>query len=248
MSASKKFNILTYNIQVAMSSKNVRHHLLHSWHHFFPHPHRHANLQQIAKLIEPFDIVALQELDAGSFRSKYVNQIDHLAELAHFPYHQQQTTRNLGPFAQHCKALLSRLPIIDYHHYLLPSRLPGRGVTTFSLNHQGQEIFVVNAHLSLGKKAQMTQLKFIADLVAKHTHVIVLGDLNLTPDFLGASSLLTTHLRSVLANNNPTYPSWKPKKQLDYILVSSSFNIINAGVISSDYSDHLPVFAELELI
>lgn len=246
MAETKKITVLTYNVQVAMGSKSIRHHLIHSWHHFFPHPHRAANLEQIAKLIKPFDIVALQEVDAGSFRSEYINQINHLAELADFQFHQQQTTRNLGPFAKHSKALLSRLPIVDTQHHVLPSKLPGRGITTFVLNHEGQEIFVVNAHLSLGKKAQVNQLKFIADLVMQHKNVIVLGDLNLTPDFLALSPLKTCKLNSVLTNT-PTYPSWKPKKQLDYILVSPTLKVLAAGVIPTDYSDHLPIYAELEL-
>lgn len=244
---AQKFKVLTYNIQVAMSSKSIRHHLLHSWHHFFPHPHRQANLGQIAEVIKPYDVVALQELDAGSFRSEYVNQVDYLAELAGFSHSQQQTTRNLGPFAQHAKGLLSRLPILDYHHYLLPSRLPGRGITTFILGSEEQNIFVVNAHLSLGKRAQQLQLSFIADLVAKHKNAIVLGDLNLTPATLEKSPLHEAQLKSVLADA-PTYPSWKPTKQLDYILVSSNIKILDAAVIPCDYSDHLPVYAELELM
>jgi endonuclease/exonuclease/phosphatase family metal-dependent hydrolase len=242
---ARKFTVLTYNIQVAMSSKSIRHHLLHSWHHFLPHPHRHGNLEQIAEVIKPYDVVALQELDAGSFRSDYVNQADYLAKLADFKHAQQQTTRNLGPFAQHSKALLSRLPILNYHHYLLPSRLPGRGITTFILGTEEQNIFVVNAHLSLGKKAQSQQLKFIADLISEHKNVIVMGDLNLQPDTLLQSPLADLH--SVLSDA-PTYPSWKPSKQLDYILVSPSLKVLNAQVIPCDYSDHLPVFAELELL
>jgi endonuclease/exonuclease/phosphatase family metal-dependent hydrolase len=247
MQTKQKFKVLTYNIQVAMGSKSIHHHVMHSWHHIFPHPQRQENLEQIAKIIQPFDVVALQELDAGSFRTDYINQIDYLADLAKFSYSQQQTTRNLGPFAQHSKALLSRFPIVNYHHYLLPSRLPGRGVTTFTLGSLTQGIFVVNAHLSLGKKAQQIQLEFIADLVTKHQHVIVLGDLNLMPSTLKKSALARHDLHSAL-DNVPTYPSWKPKKQLDYILVSPSLKILNAGVIPCAYSDHLPVFAELELV
>ena len=245
MKSKQKFKVLTYNIQVAMPSKSIRHYITHSWHHLFPHPHREANLGQIAELITPYDIVGLQELDAGSFRSEYVNQTDHLARLANFNHSQHQTTRNFGPLAQHSKALLSRLPILSYHHHSLPARLRGRGVTTFTLGSLGQEIFVVNAHLSLGRRAQLEQLGFIAQLIAKHPNVIVMGDLNLTPSTLEASPL--SHLHSAL-KNVATYPSWKPTKQIDYILVSPSLRVINAGVIPCDFSDHLPVFAELELM
>ena len=246
MDSSVRIKVLTYNIQVAMSSKNIRHHVMHSWHHMFPHPNRNRNLQQIARMIDPFDIVALQELDGGSIRSDYVNQATYLAELAEFSYAQQQTTRNLGPFAQHAKALLSRFPIANAQHYALPSRFPGRGLTSFIVEGLKAPIFVINTHLSLGHRAQEAQLRFIAELIAKHSHVIVMGDLNLTPDVLKGSFLEQTNLQ-LAVDNTATYPSWNPKKQLDYILVSANFTVHQAGIISCDYSDHLPVFAELEL-
>ena len=62
MDSSVRIKVLTYNIQVAMSSKNIRHHVMHSWHHMFPHPNRNRNLQQIARMIDPFDIVALGKI------------------------------------------------------------------------------------------------------------------------------------------------------------------------------------------
>lgn len=244
---SLRIKVLTYNIQVAMSSKSIRHHVMHSWHHVFPHPQRKTNLHQIARVIGPFDIVGLQELDGGSIRSDYINQTSYLAELAKFKFVQQQTTRNLGPFAQHSKALLSRFPIVNCQHYELPSRFPGRGLTSFVIESLKAPIFVINTHLSLGRRAQEEQLAFIADLVADHIHVIVMGDLNLTPDVLKESFLDQTNLQ-LATDNICTYPSWNPKKQLDYILVSPGFKVHHAGIISCDYSDHLPVFAELELL
>lgn len=247
MKPKQQFKVMTYNIQVAMGGKNLSHHVMRSWHHFLPHPERQENLDQIAKIIEPFDVVALQELDAGSLRSNYINQIDYLAELGGFHHSQHQTTRNLGPFAQHSKGMLSRLPILDYHHYILPSRLPGRGVTTFIVGGLVKPVFVVNAHLSLGKRAQKGQLSFIADLIAKHQHVIVLGDFNLSPEELNDSPLTPCKL-TLATQDMPTYPSWKPKKQLDYILVSPSLKVKKSGAIDCMYSDHLPLYAELEFI
>ena len=42
------------------------------------------NLDKIAQLIKEFDIVALQEVDAGSLRSQFINQTEYLAKKADF--------------------------------------------------------------------------------------------------------------------------------------------------------------------
>jgi endonuclease/exonuclease/phosphatase family metal-dependent hydrolase len=143
--------------------------------------------------------------------------------------------------------MLSRFPIHAIKEYPLPSRLPGRGIITFCLGEKTNPLFVVNAHLSLGKKAQAKQFEFISDLIKDYQHCIVMGDFNAQPDFLMSNpSIKKSGL--VLANQvGFTYPSWKPNKQIDYILVSSNIGIADAGVISSLYSDHLPVYAELIL-
>ena len=243
---SKILKIMTYNIQVAMPSHGMRHYIMHSWHHFFPHPRRNRNLHEIAKVIKPFDIVALQELDAGSIRSKYVNQVDFLAEEAIFPYAEQQTTRNFGPFARHSKGLLCRYPIHNANHYILPSSVPGRGITTFCIGSKATPLFVVNVHLSLGSKSQSEQLDFISQLIDQYQHVIVMGDFNMSPTQLQELDAFQSHLHLALSDE-ATYPSWKPKKQLDYILLSHSLKVKKAGVLNLSYSDHLPMFAEIIL-
>ncbi len=244
---SKVLKVLTYNIHVGMASHNIRHYLLHSWHHLLPHPRRQKNLKKIAHVIEPFDLVALQELDVGSIRSHYVNQVDYLAKAAAFQYAEYQTTRTLGPFAQHSKALLSRFPIHEVKHYALPSRIPGRGVTTFCLGEQENPLFILNVHLSLSKKARNTQLAFIADLISNYQHVIVMGDFNMTPRELSVSPLARTHLQIEDEKQILTYPSWKPKKQIDYILLSTSLKQGASGVIPCFFSDHLPLYKEVIL-
>ena len=238
--------IMTYNIQVAMPSHGIRHYIMHSWHHIFPHPRRNRNLLAIAEVIKPFDIVALQELDAGSIRSHHINQVDFLAEEAVFPYAEQQTTRNFGPFARHSKGLLSRYPIHNVHHYILPSALPGRGTTTFCIGPKSSPLFIVNVHLSLGAKSQSDQLDFIRELTEKYEHVIVMGDFNMSPTQLAELDVFKDRL-NLAVSDALTYPSWKPKKQLDYILLSHSLKVQKAGVLNLPYSDHLPMFAEIIL-
>ena len=243
---SQILKVMTYNIQVAMPSDGIRHYIMHSWHHLFPHPRRNNNLKAIAAVIKPFDIVALQELDAGSIRSRYINQVDFLAELGVFPFAEQQTTRNFGPFARHSKGLLSRFPIHNANHYILPSGVPGRGTTTFCIGSEKNPLFIVNVHLSLGARAQSEQLSFISQLIDQYEHVIVMGDFNMSPQQLQELDVFKSAMH-LAVTDAPTYPSWTPKKQLDYILLSHSLKVQKAGIVNVPYSDHLPMFAEIIL-
>ena len=103
--------LLTFNMQVGIHTAAWHHYVTRGWQHVLPHPMRRKRLELIAAAITPYDIVGLQEVDGGSFRSGNVNQVDSLAETAEFPHRYQQLNRNLGRLAQHSNGLLSRLPI-----------------------------------------------------------------------------------------------------------------------------------------
>lgn len=238
--------IMTYNAHVGMPTHSILHYILNSWHHLLPHPKRRQNLKEIVKAIQSFDLVALQELDAGSFRSHHINQLDFLAAQGRFPYSLQKTTRNFGRLAQHAKGLLSRYPIHGVNHYALPSKMPGRGINTFCIGKESRPLFIVNVHLSLGKKARTQQLAFIFNLAQAYEHVIIMGDFNMSQKEIDQSGFDHYGLHMAL-KGVATYPSWKPKKQLDYILLSRSIRVKNAGVLPCLFSDHLPVYAEIEL-
>jgi endonuclease/exonuclease/phosphatase family metal-dependent hydrolase len=44
-----------------------------------------------------------------------------------------------------------------------------------------------------------------------------------------------------------TFPSWRPNRKLDHILVSPSLRLAKAEVLNYAHSDHLPISVELEL-
>ena len=107
--ADSRLRLLSFNIQVGISTEKYRHYLTRGWQHLLPHNGRAVNLQKIGNLLNDFDLVALQEADGGSIRSGYINQVEHLAQLGAFPYWYQQLNRNLGRLAQHSNGVLSRL-------------------------------------------------------------------------------------------------------------------------------------------
>ena len=105
----QKLRILSYNIQTGISSSKYHHYLTHSWKHVLPCAERIGNLDNIARLLSEYDVVGLQEVDAGSLRSGFINQTKYIAERGHFPYWHDQTNRNLGKIAYHSTGFLSRI-------------------------------------------------------------------------------------------------------------------------------------------
>ncbi len=82
---TRPLQLLSYNIQAGIAGTRYRDYLTQSWQHVLPSARRMTNLDRIARLVSRFDIVGLQEIDAGSLRSGFVNQAEYLAQRAGFP-------------------------------------------------------------------------------------------------------------------------------------------------------------------
>jgi endonuclease/exonuclease/phosphatase family metal-dependent hydrolase len=106
-------------------------------------------------------VVALQEIDSGSLRSNYVNQVQFIAERARFPYWYTQLNRDLGPMAQHGNGLLSRVAPLEMQDHKLPGAIPGRGAIVARLPYGDTSVLVVLLHLSLGERSRRLQLEYV---------------------------------------------------------------------------------------
>ena len=100
--------------------------MTHGWKHLLPYANRWDNLDRIARGLRSFDIVGLQEVDSGSLRTGFVNQIKYLADGANFPFWYHQVNRRLGKFAQHSNGLLSRLHPYERADHKLPGAARAR--------------------------------------------------------------------------------------------------------------------------
>ena len=233
--------LLTFNIQVGIQTTAYRHYVTKGWKHVLPHGARLQNLQRIAEVITDYDLVALQEIDGGSIRSGFVNQVEYLAQLGQFPYWYAQLNRDLGPIAQHGNGILSRVEPATLEDHKLPGAIPGRGAVVMRIPYAGHDLVVVMLHLSLGVRSRMRQLSYIAELIQQEKQVVVMGDMN-TPigDLLETSPLAKLSLRRA-ENVAPTYPAWQPELALDHILVSSNLEIREYETLDCRLSDHLPI-------
>lgn len=241
----QRIRLLSFNIQVGISTSAYSHYVTRSWKHLIPHQERYRNLEKIGFLLGDYDIVALQEADGGSLRSGNINQVQQLAQLGNFPYWYQQRNRNLGPFAQHSNGLLTRMQPQRLEDHPLPGPA-GRGAILAQIGEGESAIAVVSMHLALGARARTRQLDYIREIVSGYKHIILMGDMNTHAEKLLINSPLSSlNLRApqVCA----TFPSWNPQRCLDHILISPGLEITNMSVLPVPISDHLPVSMDIIL-
>ena len=242
----RHLRILSYNIQAGIDTRTYRDYVVQSWKHVLPHRERMHNLNRIADLLSIYDLVGLQEVDAGSLRSGFVGQTEYLAHRAGFPHWYQQVNRNIGAFAQHSNGLLTRLRPTRLVEHKLPG-MPGRGAMLADFGPPEAGLRVCIIHLSLGRRSRQKQLRFVADLIGNHPHAIVMGDLNCGCDAREVRHLMSTAGLREPACDQKTFPSWRPMRRIDHILVSDALSIRNARVLDYSVSDHLPISLEVTL-
>lgn len=236
----ESLRLFSLNLQVGISNSSLAHYMGSLWQHLLPSSERHKNLERVGRLIRSFDLIALQEIDGGSFRTGFHNQTLALSHFADLKYWHVQTNRDFGYWAQHSNAVLCRFPLKGIIEHQLPGFLPGRGAIEVDLEFNGKNVTVFIAHLALGKRTQQKQLAFLAELIQNQPNCILMGDLNASGQWLMSHSpLKKTNL--VAQEKQHTYPSWRPKKDLDHILVSSSMQVNNFQVLDHKVSDHLPI-------
>jgi endonuclease/exonuclease/phosphatase family metal-dependent hydrolase len=245
--AGRKLKLITYNIQVGIASRRYRHYLTHSWKHVLPHAESFSNLDRIAELVNGFDIVALQEADAGSFRSLFINQIEFLARRGNFPHFYFQTNRNLGKIAQHSNGLLSRFAATHFIEHRLPGLIPGRGLIEVHYGEASNPLVMLLVHLGLSKRARLRQILYISRIVNQYRHVMVMGDFNCRTRSEEMNMLVDCTGLCPPVDDLPTFPSWRPNRNIDHVLVSPSIRIEEVQVLQHPLSDHLPIGVEVTL-
>ena len=245
MPDDRRLRLLSFNIQVGNSTQGYRHYLTRSWQHVLPLKGRAGNLERIGDLLGDIDLIALQEADGGSHRSGYVNQVKCLAQQGEFPYWYQQLNRNLGRLAQHSNGMLSRLRPSAIEDHPLPGPA-GRGAILVRFGDGPDALVVVVMHLALGTKTRTRQLAYIRELIGGYQHQVLMGDMNThANDLLHTSPLRDLGL--LAPQMEATFPSWRPQRCLDHILLSPSLTLERVQVLDQPISDHLPVAVDIRL-
>lgn len=242
-----RIRLLSFNIQTGIATRGYREYLTGGWRQLVHDRGRPANLERIGELLKAYDLVGLQEVDAGSFRSGYLNQVEYLARQGELAYWYSQRNRRFGRLAQHGNGLLSTATPHSLDDARLPSRIPGRGaiVARYDLG-AGDPLTVVSVHLSLGIRDRYRQLAWLAERFGELPRVVLMGDMNTSRrGLLEHSPLAGLGFRSALVRPTPTFPSWRPRQELDHVLISPDLQVHHAEVLPCRFSDHLPLGVEL---
>jgi endonuclease/exonuclease/phosphatase family metal-dependent hydrolase len=245
--AERRLRLLSCNILAGASVQRYSDYVTRSINAVLPGRSKMDNLDQLAEVLPQFDVIGLQEADAGSLRSGFLNQTRYLAETARMPFWSHQPNRAMARLAHSANGLISRMEPHSVLDYPLPSRIPGRGALLAQFGEGDDALAVVVAHLSLSALARSRQLSFIGELLHDFPHAVLIGDLNTEPGSIEMRQLFSKCSLQPPAQSTPTFPSWKPRRALDHILTSPALHVEKRWTLPQAFSDHLPLAADIRL-
>lgn len=141
--------------------------------------------------------------------------------------------------------MLSRLKPSAIEDHPLPGP-KGRGAILLRFGEGPEALVVVMMHLALGARTRSLQLAYIRELIGGYKHQVLMGDMNThASDLLQHSPLRDLGL--LAPQVEATFPSWRPQRCLDHILLSPTLTLEKVEVLAQPISDHLPVAVEIRL-
>jgi endonuclease/exonuclease/phosphatase family metal-dependent hydrolase len=209
------------------------------------------------------DLVLLQEVDDGCGRSRCDRQVDLFGRALGMPHRAFFPNVRVRGGGAYGNAVLSRFPIAAASNVDLT--YPGRkrrsalhAALHVPARHGGRPrtVHVFNLHLGLSGFERRWQLaRFFADHpfagLGAHAPVVVGGDFN---DVWGRLGRIFFEPAGFHVPERParTFPAWAPVRALDAVYVRGDLKVhhlFRSHLREARFaSDHLPLFAELELL
>lgn len=201
------------------------------------------SLDAIADVLESEQpqVVALQEVPRGWAVNGSVDALGWLSERLgmHAAW---------GPAADRLwgNAVLSRYPIVAVENRPMPNNEAlrfDRAYLVVTIAVPGQRVQVVATHLhhvQQEPQRRLPQVRALLDGIDWDRPTILLGDLNAQPHDEEVQLLTQSGL---LASDSPipTYPSERPRRQIDHVLATDHFVLHDVRAIQTTASDHLPL-------
>ncbi len=196
------------------------------------------------------DVVGLVEVDAGSYRTRKTNQAETLAKrLGH--YHVYRSKYGEG-------SLPNRIPILNQQGNAFIVRDSGhqetfhyfdRGMKRLIIELEMDGVVFFLIHLPLSSRLRHRQLGDLYELIKTvDKPCVVAGDFNaLWGEQEVRLFLAATQMENAHAANSPTFPSWKPKRNLDFIFHSPGIQIDRCWMPNVLFSDHLPIVCDFSV-
>lgn len=197
------------------------------------------------------DVIGLIEVDSGSYRSGRKCQVEKIAEkLGHFhSYRSKYATdsrwQNIPIYNKQGNAFLAKDTIqAEKFHYF------DRGMKKLVIELELEHVNFFLVHLALSYKVRQQQILHLYKMIKQTDRpYIVAGDFNA---FTGEDEIQLLMLASGLQNADlkmqPSYPSRKPKRHLDFILHSPKIKVNEFSMPRVELSDHLPLVLDFEVL
>jgi endonuclease/exonuclease/phosphatase family metal-dependent hydrolase len=212
--------------------------------------HHMENIIDFIDEVNP-DVIGLLEVDNGSYRSGRKCQVEKIAEkLGHFhsycsKYGQDSKWQNIPIYNKQGNAFLAKDCIKgEKFHYF------ERGMKKLVIELELEHITFFLVHLALSFKVRQSQILHLYQMIREADRpYIVAGDFNA---FAGEDEIKLLMSASGLKNADlklqPSYPSHKPKRHLDFILHSPEIKVTNFCTPRVELSDHLPLVVDFEVM
>lgn len=207
------------------------------------------NISRFVRHMDP-DIIGLVEVDAGSYRAGRKNQAEELANELDF-YHCHRVKypddglgRRVPVLNKQANAVLAREPILRTTFHDFES-----GFKSLAIEVEFGNLTLFLVHLALGIRARHRQLLELHDLIESCSKPrLVAGDFNtLSGGWELHMFLRATGLKSANANHQPTFPSWAPCRELDFICYDPSITPVRFKIPHVRLSDHLPLMFDFDV-
>lgn len=213
---------------------------------------RQLDLERIAKVIANVkpDIVAMQEVEVNTRRTKQVDQPKVLGELTGMHHVFGKAINFAGGY--YGNAVLSRFPVVAQNNIALPGGEP-RSLMELTLKlPDSRELILLATHLDTQEATRLKSLPIIHERTKAHANkpMLLAGDLNALPESTELKTLQQDWTLASSGENLFTYPSETPTRQIDFILCRpvALWQVVSTEVIDEPVaSDHRPILSIIKL-
>ena len=225
------FSIMSYNIRNGVGMDDV------------------ADYSRTAAVIKKWhpDLIAVQEIDSVTNRSKQKFVIDEIASLTGM-YHEFAPAINYDG-GKYGIGILSKEKPLKVRHL----SLPGSEEMRVLLIAEFKDYIFVCVHLSLTAEDQATSINIINDEINKFDKpVFIAGDFNAEPKSK-TILLLENDFKILTPLGAKTYPANEPTEAIDYIAIckskSEKYKLESTFVVDEPHaSDHRPIMVEMSVV
>jgi endonuclease/exonuclease/phosphatase family metal-dependent hydrolase len=223
------------------------------------------NLSSLAAFLRSLDadIIALQEVDEYSHWNQRVNLLRLLQEETQYPFaamSAHNVRRSHKPLI-YGNGILSYIPLTENTSLPFGSRQMGeKGFQYIEFSFARRTLPLVNLHLDFQSREnrvrQISQVIEYLEERGKDPFIdppMICGDFNTTTaQARDAVRTLFKSLRqqerySIHPRNKNTFPSFFPRRALDFIFLPAPYRPIQTQVIRTLESDHLPVVVDFQV-